>query len=374
MSVLKNFRVSGSDVPATSKGLWSTTKLMLGLIAVLLLSMPAASPEVPASNYSRRDRLTIGFFFTASTRQVAFPVRSVGGSVDVMVIDLQSKAYTKLTSKGAQLLSPSLSTDGDRILLVRLDNETEEYELLSCTTSDFVCRSLIATKNSINSPKEVSPNKVIYVASPVRHVAGVQSHYLQHDLWIVESGKPPRQLTDFQFYQMNWLSVTSSSIYFSAMGPLRDKKIIPKFAPLAAADSDIFKLPFDVSGGAVELPQSPLTPLFLSAGRSVAASVAPDESMAALLRTKNNVGGYRYDLVVMDLKTGGTKLIESTGLGFSRPEVLDRTVTTREIFNDRYVVGRLLWNDESIKPLVEVTDALIASTQPTEIRRETEGK
>ncbi len=291
-----------------------------------------------------------------------------------MVVDLESGGRTKVRSKGGKLLSPFLSMDGERILLVRLDNETGEYSLLSCTTMDFACRRLMTTKSSINSPTEISADRILYVSSPLKFVAGVRSHYLQHDLWMLEKDNPPRQLTDLQFYQMNWLSVTSSSIYFSAMGPRRDRQIIPKFAPSASADSDIFKLPFDAARGSVELPQGVLKPQFLASGRSIAASVAPAESMAAFLRTENRVGGYRYDLVVMDLKTQASKLIESTGLGFSRPTVIGQAVMAREIFDDRYVIGRLLSNDASIKPLAEVTDAFIASIEPTEIRLVTEAR
>jgi hypothetical protein len=343
------------------------------LVCLCLLAAARPSPceaEIAVATAARRDRLTLGFFFTASSRQAAFPVSANGGGVDVIVVDLATGAPMRLTSKGAKLLSPSFSSDGDRLLVVRLREDTAEYELLSCATLDFVCGRLMTTKDSINTPTEIAAGKIVYVSSPLKRIAGVRSSYLQHDLWILEIGKSPFQLTDVQFGEMNWLSVTSNGIYFSAAGPRRGKEVIPKFTPLASVDSDIFKLPFDEKQkqSRIEFPKSTLTPLFLSRGRSTAASIARDESMAALLRTQNRKGGYRYDLVVVDMKTQGETTIESTGLGFSRPVIVDEAVIAREVFDDRYVIGRIRPGDASMKPLAEVTDPSMASMESIEIR------
>jgi hypothetical protein len=344
-----------------------------GLLA--LASISPTEAEVGGAQSVRRDRQILGFFFTASSRQAAFPVAaSGGGGVELIVVDLETGTPKRLTSRGAKLLSPSFSSDGERLLVVRLRNDTAEYELLSCATVEYVCRRWLSTKDSINSPTEVSADKIVYVSSPRKQIAGVRSQYLQHDLWMLEKDRPPRQLTDVQFGEMNWLSATSSSIYFSAIGPRRGKEIIPKFAPLASVDSDIFKLSFAVGEARIELPKDQLTPLFLARGRSTAASIARDQSVAAFLRTESRRGGYRYDLVVVDLKTQRENLIESTGLGFSRPAVVDQTIVAREIFDDRYVISRLRLGDSFAEPIAELTDASIAVAGLTEIRIETEGR
>jgi hypothetical protein len=352
----------------------SLGKLLLFLCALFLADAAAAKAEVTSSSTSRRDRLTLGFYFTATLHRAAFPINASESGVDLIVVDLDSGARKRVSSKGAKLVSPFLTLDDRRLLVVRFRNDTGEYELLSCDVKNFACRRLLVSKDSIGSPTEIGDNKIVYVSSPYRSGgSNVRSRHVRNDFWILEPGKQPRQLTDLQFFELNSLSLTRSSIYFSAMGPRRDKPIIPKFAPLASNDSDIFKLPFDAVRGAIEVPAGTLAPLFLSGGRSTWASVAHDESMAAFLRTQNRVGGYRYDLVVTDLNTQASKLLESTGLGFSRPIVIDRTVIVREIFDDRYVIERLSPHESSTKALAEIPDASISSFESIEIKVETEG-
>jgi hypothetical protein len=74
--------------------------------------------------------------------------------------------------------------------------------------------------------------------------------------------------------------------------------------------------------------------------------------------------------VVADLRNGGIRTIESTGRGFSRPALIDGVLLVKEIFDDRYVIGRLAWNDFKIVPLVEVNDSAISATEITEIKIE----
>jgi hypothetical protein len=352
--------------PLSSVGtfLLATALLLLGLISE---SHADATSTRQAS--TRQERFAAGFFFTASSRQAAFPVPVGGGRIDVMIVDLKSGDRKRLSSADSSLLTPLLSADGERLLLVRF-NRTGIYDLLSCTTTTFVCKVETSGEGSINSPVEVGANRILYVGSPIRIIPGVRSRYPQHDLWILERGGLPRQLTQLQFFEMNWLSVAGTNVYFSAMGSGSGKEIIPKFGPVAMNYSDIFRLSFDAVHGSVQPPDRQLAPIFISGGRSTAANVAPDESIAAFLSTRNQVGGYRYDLVVTDLRSGGSRTVESTGRGFSRPAVVDGAVLVREIFDDRYVIGRLASSDSKIVPLVEVNDSSISTTETTEIKIE----
>jgi hypothetical protein len=348
--------------------LLATTLLLLGSI---FESRAEATSARQAS--TRQERFAAGFFFTASPRQAGFPVPVGDGRIDVIIVDLKSGDRKRLSSADSSLLTPFLSEDGERLLLVRF-KRTGIYELLSCTTTILVCRVETSGESSINSPVEVGVDKILYVGSPIRTIPGVRSRYPQHDLWILERGGLPRQLTQLQFFEMNWLSVAGANVYFSAMGSSSGRDVIPKFEPVAMNYSDIFRLPFDAVHGTAQAPDRQLIPLFVSGGRSTAASVAPDESIAAFLETRNQIGGYRYDVTVVDSKSGGSKSIESTGRGFSRPAVVNGAVLVREIFDDRYVVGRVTPGNSKMEPLVEITDASIAATEITEIKVEEVGQ
>lgn len=53
--------------------------------------------------------------------------------------------------------------------------------------------------------------------------------------------------------------------------------------------------------------------------------------------------------------------------------MVDGGVLVKEIFDDRYVIGRLAWSDFKIVPVVEVTDNSISMTEITEIKIESGG-
>jgi len=159
------------------------------LLAVSLLFGWISDGRAETSS-SRYARFSTGFFFTASARQVAFPVPVGNGRVDVIIVDLKSGDRRRISSADASLLTPFLSEDGERLLLVRFSH-TGIYELLSCTTTTFVCRVETSGDSSINSPVEVGANKILYISSPIRTVPGVRSRYPLHDLWILDRGGLP---------------------------------------------------------------------------------------------------------------------------------------------------------------------------------------
>ncbi|GAB1715471.1 MAG: hypothetical protein NTAFB05_05130 [Nitrobacter sp.] len=100
-----------------------------------------------------------------------------------------------------------------------------------------------------------------------------------------------------------------------------------------------------------------------------------DESFAAFLRAdRTRVGGYRYDLIVQNLKTGASRPYESKGFGFSRPVVVGHTVVVNDLLDDRYVIKSLLPEIASLKTEVEVTDDEIARLPVTEITVENESR
>lgn len=174
------------------------TKMVRLLLAVALL-FGWISDGMAETNSSRYARFSTGFFFTASVRQAAFPVPVGNGRVDVMIVDLKSGDRRRVSSADASLLTPFLSEDGERLLLVRF-SRTGIYELLSCTTTTFVCSVETSGDSSINSPVEVGANNILYIASPIRTVPGVRSRYPLHDIWLLDRGGSPRQITQLQFF------------------------------------------------------------------------------------------------------------------------------------------------------------------------------
>jgi hypothetical protein len=271
---------------------------------------------------------------------------------------------------------PFLSPDGERLLLARQDSHAGESELLSCGITNLVCRRLFTTKLSIVDPVEINADKIVYISSAFNAIPGVRSRYSDNDFWLYEAGKEPRPITDVQFHVLTRLSVTSSHIYFSALGPHPGKEVIPKYKPLEDASSSIYRLAFDSHTDVVTIPPTQLSPLFVAdRSESNSPSVAFDETFAAFLRADvYRKGGFRFDLVVQSLTTSASLLFESAGIGFSRPVVVGRTVVVNDLLDDRYIIKRLLPGKTSLQTEIEITDDEIARLPATEITVENESR
>jgi hypothetical protein len=346
-------------------------------IAYLLSLLPCC----PASA-AYPERLIVGKHFTASPRQAAFSVRDENDIV-VLVVDLESGSVTKLRSTGTRLIFPFLSPDGARLLLVRQHPDSGESDLLSCTTARFDCRHLLTLRDAISCPVEFDDRRILFISSAIRsggpnlrsRYLGVDvNRYVRHDIWRLDIGQPPIRITDFQLYELHDLSVTAGRVFFSGMGPRRNKPVIPNYEPLQRPASEIFWLPFDRTDGSLSLPETQLSPIFVEEGYTYSANMAFDESIAALIRTTTSHAYYRYDLVVRDLTTKSNRTIEPIGLGFSRSVVVGHTVLVNEIFDSGYLIRKLLPGDGSLRSVVDLTNKSIASVSPTEITVEQEAR
>ena len=162
------------------------------------------------------------------------------------------------------------------------------------------------------------------------------------------------------------------NLYFHGLGPRNDKPVIPRYIPDQRPASDIFRLSLDRSrSGSVVSPEVQLTPLFQDEGYTSSGKVAADETLAALIRTTTNWPslGYRYDLVIRDLHTGTSLTIPPTDhLGFSRPVFVGNTLFVNEIFDNKYIIKRMLPGDTSPQLALEITDGSINHAPVIQIR------
>jgi hypothetical protein len=319
---------------------------------------------------SAMPRNVVAGHLAASSRQVAFSVQEEH-SVDLVVADLSSGAVRELRSTGNRLIFPYLSDDGSRLLVVRQHPDNGTSDLLSCTTDTFLCRLLHRSENSITSPVEVDEKKILFVSGQPRtdgsnlrskYLGFSVNRYVKHDIWRLDVGQSPTRVTDFELYELGDLCVTEKNLYFHGLGPRKDKPVIPHYIPDQRPASDIFRLPLDRVSSSVGLPEVQLKPLFQDEGYTPSGKVAADESLAALIRTARNWPGlgYRYDLVIQDLQTGASLTIPPTDrLGFSRPVFVGNVLFVNEIFNNKYIIKRMLPGDTSPQLALEITDGSI---------------
>jgi Tol biopolymer transport system component len=344
---------------------------VVGSGALAYHSLWLAAPTPPAGTSSFLDRWNRGFYLAASVKNAAVLVRtSPTDNMQLLLVDFETGKRIRLKSERSHLLSPYLSPDGARLLFSRQPLDHQGHELLSCETATLTCRIILKSTGSIHSAIEITGGRILYVSSPYFKGFDGRIRLRRNDIWIFDATTGSRQLTDFKLYELHSLSVTDNEIYFSALGSPRDKPVIPKYEPNANQQSNIFRLPFDPEKGTIETPSETMTPLFASAGIATQPSVSADGTLIAFLRTRTGINPYRYDLVIADRITRGERLIESSGMGFSRPVVIGHDVYASVTKEDRVLIRVDRPGAPSMKLLAEFSDASVAATQTVELKIE----
>jgi Tol biopolymer transport system component len=347
------------------------TVLVIGSGALAYRSLWQAAPTSLEGTSSSLDRWNRGFYLAASVKNAAVLVRaSRADNMQLLLVDFETGKRIRLKSERSHLLSPYLSPDGARLLFSRQPFDHQGHELVSCETATLTCRIILRSTGSIQSAIEISGDRILYVSS--QFVKGFDGRIrLSHnDIWMFDPATGSRQLTDFRLYELHSLSASNSQIYFSATGPSRDRPVIPKYEPDANQQSNIFRLPFDPEKGAIDIPAETMTPLFASAGIATQSRVSGDGSLIAFLRTRTGINPYHYDLVIADQNSHGERLIESSGMGFSRPVVIDHDVYASITKEDRVLIRVDRPGEPSMKLIADIDDASTASADTVELKIE----
>ncbi|RQH10972.1 hypothetical protein [Bradyrhizobium sp. RP6] len=92
-----------------------------------------------------------------------------------------------------------------------------------------------------------------------------------------------------------------------------------------------------------------------------------DGLLVAFLRTRTSSNHYHYDLVIADTNSKSEQLIETPGLGASRPVIIDHDVYASIILKDRTLIQVCRQGERSMKTLADIGDASIATTEAVEV-------
>lgn len=338
-------------------------------IGFILLSLAFVLPSSSAYPQGfNLDKWNRGFYLAASVKNAAILVRSSRTeNMQLLLVDFDSGKRAKLKSEGSHLLSPYLSPDGGRLLFLRELLGRKGTELVSCNTASLACHVVFRSAGSLHSAIEVSGNRILYVSSPYVTGGDGRVRLSRNDIWIFDPTTGPRQLTDFKLYELDSLAVAQNQIYFSAYGPSRDRPIIPQPNPLADQQSSIFRLPYDPEKATIDSPSRMMTPLFVSAGIANYPTASVDGSLVAFLRTRTNTSPYHYNLVIVDQSSNSEQLIESPGLGSSRPVIIDHEVYASVTGEDRTLIQVNRQGERSMETLADIDDASIAGAAATEL-------
>lgn len=313
------------------------------------------------------DRRNASFYFAASEKNAAFPVHLLTGTV-VIFVDLATGALQKLVSSKADLLMPHLSADGTKLLLVRRRHDGKGYELISCETPSFECKLVFTSIDPINSPIEISNDRILYVSSPYVVGGDGRGRYSRNDIWSIDAKGTQRKLTNMELYGLDSLSVGMNEIYFKGLGSRRDNPVIPELNTLAKDKSEMFKLPFDKVTGNIAAPQEALKPLFSNGGYAIQPSVGPDGFPFAFLQARtDNLENYKFNVVILGSDRLTTRVFESSGIGFSRPVVVGDEIIANDIEHSARVIKRFTPDKIESQTLATVRDSSISTLEAIEI-------
>jgi Tol biopolymer transport system component len=340
------------------------------MLAFYELLQPAPTgPGSPASGFL--DRWQRAFYLAASVKNAVILVRSGRAeNMQLLLVDFETGNRIRLKSEGAHLVSPYLSPDGARLLFSRELLDRRGTELVSCDTSTFTCHAALRSAGSIHSAIEISGGRILYVSSPFVTGGDGRVRLSRNDIWMFDPKTGPRQLTDFRLYELHSLSVTHNQIYFSAYGAFRDRPVVPEPEPLSNQQSDIFRLPFDPEKATIDSRSGTLTPLLVSAGIATRATASSDGSLIAFLRTRTGINPYHFNLVIADQNSHTERLIESPGLGSSRPVIVDHDVYVSFTEQNRVLIQVNRQGDHSMEPLADIDNGSIAGAETVELKIE----
>jgi hypothetical protein len=301
----------------------------------------STNPLAARKSSGARDLQQLNFEFTASRAFVVFPAYLPGGSIGLVVLHRATGKSRLIAQYRTQLVVPRFSSDGERLLFVRLTDRDETRELLTCRVADWQCRVLWRTTEAISSLVEIEKDVVLLASSPRTERPDARNRYPFNDLHLIRARSEPIKLSEFKFYSFNSIDVMGDKIIFSAWGAKSEKRhLFPVPPPSGLARSEIFMLKFDRSKPELENPANALQPQYLlESGYSTHLSASFDARLVAFLnRGPTAAGPEGFHLVIADRDGAIRKRVLTNGLGFSQPAFSDHTVLAKEMTRSAFVI------------------------------------
>lgn len=259
----------------------------------------------------------------ASGEFIVFPAVLSAQATGLVWIDRSTHMKKLIRVDGADLFSPSISDDGQRLLFVKRNAHSSSREIVRCTIVSWQCQVLFALDKAVESPIEIGDGDVLLGASDLTKRPDGQERYDNFDFYHFDSGtNAVTKLAEFGFYSLTTLQYVKPTVYFSALRLIPEKQ-----------DSEIFSQEFDEKKKRFVEPQ-PLEPhFFLKGGKTTDVSCSDRCRLMAFLYLAG-----RYKLVIV--RSGAVpEVVETKALGMSKPTVVGDDVIVNELFENEYVVS-----------------------------------
>jgi hypothetical protein len=309
----------------------------LGRMQACYASFRSATSGADCTTQERLQSIHAGL--TASEKLVAFPVPLGNGSNGIILVSAGTDRVRLISTSGYSHWSPQLSTDGERLIFVR-GASSEERELVTCEIGSWQCSILFRSPRQLVTPVDVGNGYVLFAANKPRE--GDEAKSRRFDIFAVRRGEQPKQLTDYEMYEVQSLSVAKDRILFGADGRHGfEPSSCPPRDLLKCDKSDIYMLGFDPQQMAVLNKPDLLKPLFVVSGYSTRPVISPDAKRVAFKNTNRQGNPWRYNTAISD--TGGVVEggVSVQGYAFSASAFAGNWLFVNEVFEDHYRILRI---------------------------------
>jgi hypothetical protein len=166
----------------------------------------------------KRERLGALTQFTASATAIAFPVVLDNEEAGLLFIDRKTSQSKLIYERDKFFLSPHLSADGERLVLIQRHDDFARKEIISCSTATWQCAVLLRTEDNLRSPVEINASTIVYASSPLFVGSDGRHRYMHWDFYLLKKGSAQVRLSDFRLYAVDAINAVNDELIFTGLG------------------------------------------------------------------------------------------------------------------------------------------------------------
>jgi hypothetical protein len=286
---------------------------------IVLFILGAVALLVTKSPFSKM-QWALNFQFAANKSFIVFPALLPRDEIGLVWIDRSTHSRKLIRVDGADLRSPSISDDGQRLLFVKHHSSSDSREVVRCAINTWHCHVLFNFDGQIYSPIEIGAGNVLLAAGElIERPNGRKGYYRNYFFYFESATGTLEKLTDLVSPVLGDLQYVKPRVYFTAFLPGEGK-------------SGIYSREFNEKTKRFnDAPLwEPMNPSNVLTSTNFACS---DQCRLMAYQYLSS----EYDLVI--LASGDVpETVKTNAQGISRPSVVGDDVIINELFESEYVV------------------------------------
>jgi len=289
---------------------------------IILFILGAVVVELTTKSPTARMQWVLNNQFAANKSSFVFPVLLPRDQIGLVWIDRSTHSRNLIRVDGANLSSPSISGDGQRLLFIANRSSLNSREVVRCAINTWQCLVLFKLDGNIvlRSPIEIGAGDALLAASELTELSNGRKRYFHFYFFYFDSATGTlEKLTDLVLPYLDGLLYVKPRVYFNAYVPGDD------FIGIYSREFDERKKRFNDAPSSESMNSSKLSP-------STGLACSDQCRLMAFLRLNSG-----YDLVI-SASGGVAETVKTNAQGVSRPSVVGDDIIINELFESEYAV------------------------------------